>query len=126
MSYSIVWFEHQPKPVYGYIGQYALLHCEAVGKGPITYLWLKKEGDRNVKVDQTSMEYGVLEFPSLQVTHWGQYICQAQNEEEFVTSNVVTVECQLPNKEKSKMMQNIKQYCIFKDHVSHNDHMLNH
>ena len=109
---SIVWFKQQPTLVKGYIGQYALLHCEAGGKGPILYLWLKKEGDRKVKVDQACMEYGVLEFTSLQGTDWGQYICQAQNEEEFVSSNVVTVKCK-PQKKESKIIQNIKQYCKF-------------
>ena len=120
MSCSIVWFEHQPEPVYGHIGQYALLYCEAVGKGPIQYLWLKNESDRKVKVHKGFMENGVLEFPSLQVTHCGQYICQAQNEEELVSSNVVTVECEPKKKAKSKMIQNIKHYCTFKVHVLHN------
>ena len=122
---SIVWFEHQTKPVYGYIGQYALLDCEAVGKGPIQYVWLKNEGDRKVKVQKVFMENGVLEFTSLQSIDWGQYICQAQNEEEFVSSNVVTVECEPKKKEKSKMIQNIKQYCTFKVHIPHNTYMLN-
>ena len=112
--YSIVWFEVQPKPVYGYIGKYALLHCQAVGKSPIEYLWFKNEGDRKIKVNQTFMEYGVLEFTSLQCTHWGQYICQAQNEEDFVSSNVVSVECEPKKIEKSNMIENIKQYYIFK------------
>ena len=125
MSCSIVWFEQQPKPVYGYIGQYALLHCKAIGKGPIQYLWLKYEGDQKVKVHQTCKEYGVLEFPSLQVTHCGQYICQARNEEEFVSSNVVTIECEPKKTEKSKMIQNIKRYCTFKVYISHNGYMLN-
>ena len=123
---SIVWFKQQPTPVKGYIGQYALLHCEAGGKGPIQYLWLKEEGDRKVKVDQTCMEYGVLEFLSLQRTDWGQYICQVENEEEFVSSDVVTVKCKPQKKEKSKIIQNIKQYCKFKVHVPHNTYMLNH
>ena len=70
------------------------------------------------------MEYGVLEFLSLQGNHWGQYICQAQNEEEFVSSNVVTVECEPKKTEKSKMIQNIKQYCTFKVHIPHNGYML--
>ena len=65
------------------------------------------------------MEYGVLEFTSLQGTHWGQYICQAQNEEEYLSSNVVTVECEPKKIEKSKMIQNIKQYYTFKVYLSH-------
>ena len=71
------------------------------------------------------MEYGVLEFTSLQGTHWGKYICQAQNEEEFVPSNVVTVKCEPKKIEKSKMIQSIKQNCTFKVHVPHNTYMLN-
>ena len=105
---SIVWFKQQPTFVKGYIGQYALLHCEAGGKGPIQYVWLKKKGDQ-FNDHKAFTEYGVLEFPSLQGTDWGQYICQVQNGDEFVSSDVVTVKCKPQKKDKSKMIQNIKQ-----------------
>ena len=72
-----------------------------------------------------SKEDGVLEFASLQGSDWGKYICQAENEEEFVSSNEVTVKCKPQKKEKSKMIHNIKQYCTFKVLVPYNTNMLN-
>ena len=61
-----------------------------------------------------SKEDGALEFESLQGSDCGKYICKAQNDEEFVSSNEVTVKCKPQKKEKSKMIQKMKQYCTFK------------
>ena len=79
------------------------MKCTASGKGPIQYIWLKEEPGRRVKIGDGDMDHGVLEFASLSGKDWGRYTCQAQNEEEFVSSNTVSVECE-PYKEKGKKL----------------------
>ena len=86
-----MWIVDQPKPVDGYIGESAHLYCRAEGKGPIQYLWLKSvDGSKKELICHFSSS-GILEFPKLQDSNWGDYTCQAENNDDFVSSETVSV-----------------------------------
>lgn len=98
MFLSVVWIERQPCSYHGYIGQIAILECEASGKGPIEYQWFKEDNGKKTPV-QPSSNSGMLEFPCLNGKDWGTYVCQALNVEGSVSSKSVEVRCE-PYREK--------------------------
>ena len=98
LDHLIVWIVEQPKSVYNkYIGESATLYCKAEGKGPIEYMWLKTlEDDKKERVSEFSSN-GTLNFNVLESGIWGSYTCQAQNKDDFVASNTVSVRFRAKN-----------------------------
>ena len=96
LDHLIVWIVEQPQPVRKYIGESATLYCKAEGKGPIKYMWLKTLDDKKERVSEFSSN-GTLNFDVLESGIWGSYTCQAQNKDDFVASNTVSVRFRAKN-----------------------------
>ena len=97
LGHLIVWIVEQPKSVRKYIGESATLYCKAEGEGPIEYMWLKTlEDDKKERVSEFSSN-GTLNFDVLESRIWGSYTCQAQNKDDFVASNTVSVRFRAKN-----------------------------
>ena len=103
LDHLIVWIVEQPQSVYKYIGESATLCCRAEGKGPIKYMWLKTlEDGKKERISEFSSN-GTLNFDVLESRVWGSYTCQAQNEDDFVASNTVSVRFRAKNDASKRM-----------------------
>ncbi len=87
-----MWFVDEPQSIRGYAGDTVSLTCNAEGRGPITYIWLKSKSNgqkkQKSKGPSDDGEYRMVLEPEA----WGLYICQAENRDGFVSSKEVSVQ----------------------------------
>ena len=93
LSSTPVWFTQQPQSMERYIGEKASLFCGAMSvcDQKVTYLWFKQDTREGKMYHIKTCDDGVLTFPHLSQKNWGYYVCQAQNEFQFIKSDIVHV-----------------------------------
>ncbi len=83
------------------IGDRAYLICtaESMPGQKVTYLWFRQDTRDGKKNLVKTCEDGVLGFRELSQKDWGYYLCEAQNEFEFISSKTVKVSMNVPGRE---------------------------